>query len=135
MLRSCTYNILKHLHDCSVHQAMLPKDGLTPYEREVLRAELRRQREAERRRQRRVMELRQRAQREREADMARGPCPPASRQFRVPADAVPELLMTWELCQSFGAALQVRRCRATPLIHHSGSLHSTLLSGIFWMEI
>ena len=87
---------------------MLPKDGISAYEREVLRAELRRQRDAERRRQRRVMELRQRAQREREADMARGPAPPASRQFRVPSEAVPELLMTWELCQSFGAALQVR---------------------------
>jgi hypothetical protein len=54
-----------------------------------------------------VLEAQQRAAREKEVDWSRGPPPQPTRDFRVPPEAVGDVLLLWELCQSFGAAMQV----------------------------
>ncbi|KAK9824407.1 hypothetical protein WJX72_010057 [[Myrmecia] bisecta] len=66
-----------------------------------------RQAEAERRRKQRLAETRIRVKRERAANEARGPPPEPTRSFRASMDRVPDLIMTWELCQALGQLLQL----------------------------
>lgn len=104
--------------------------GLNAYEREQLKIELRRQRDNEMRRQRRVAELRERARRDRIADVERGAPPPAIRDFRLPADVLPDALMIWELCQVTPEAASAAAAVCSELVARYG-----LAASLCWRHI
>ncbi len=77
----------------------LARTWQTPAERDAAQAEQQQEQEEEQRHFRTIIQERARQWREQAANAARGPPPEPFRDFRVPADMLPEVMAMWDLLQ------------------------------------